>query len=43
MFTGIVEFTGTVKSVSPLAGGRRIVVAAPAACLETLAAIRLSF
>jgi riboflavin synthase len=36
VFTGIVEFTGTVGSVSPLEGGRRIAITAPAACLGAL-------
>ncbi|NJD09174.1 MAG: riboflavin synthase [Gemmatimonadetes bacterium] len=36
MFTGIVECTGTVRTVAPLAGGRRLVIETPAACLTAL-------
>ena len=36
MFTGIVECTGTVQSVSPLEGGRRIAVLTPPECLAAL-------
>lgn len=36
MFTGIVECTGTIREVAPLAGGRRLVVQAPAGCLAAL-------
>jgi len=36
VFTGIVECTGSVRSVSPLASGRRIVIEAPVTCLAAL-------
>jgi riboflavin synthase len=36
VFTGIIEYLGTVSAVSRLANGRRITVAAPPACLARL-------
>jgi len=36
VFTGIVECLGTVRSVSPLEGGRQIAIEAPTACLANL-------